>query len=157
MHCCSAVPFVAVLALVVAPPASAQKEVTVLPSAYVVVPHMKGSLALQIASITGLWYVPAREGKVGQLRVSSTALPEAKTLSGADAEGLWATLSARREDFLLTGHLGGTLAIPRSQVRAAYYAVDSGAARLRLTYDGDPGGKTVDGEEATSLWKELQR
>ncbi len=124
---------------------------------FVVVPHMKGSLAIQFASITGVWYLPASEGKEAQLRISSGALPEAKTLAAAEAETLWTSLRARGRELLFASHMGGTLAIPRAQVRAAYYSVDTGVPRLRLTYDGDPSGKTVDGEAATALWKELQR
>lgn len=139
------------------PLAGAQQEGTVHQPGYVVMPHMKGSLALQVSSITGLWYVPAGDDKPAQLRVLSRALTDAKTLGGADAEALWASFRARGGEFLFVSHMGGTLAIPREQVRAAYYAEDTGTPRLRLTYDGDPNGKTVDGEEATTVWNEIRR
>lgn len=143
-------------ATTIVPLASAQQEGTVNRSDYVVMPHMKGSLALQVSSITGLWYLPGSEGKPAQLRVLSRPLSEAKTLTDGDAEQLWASFRARGGEFLFVSHMGGTLAIPREQVRTAYYAVDTGAPRLRLTYDGDPNGKTVDGDEATTLWNEIQ-
>lgn len=52
--------------------------------------------------------------------------------------------------------MGGTLAIPRAQVRTAYYSEDTGAPRLRLGYDGDPSGKTVDGDEAATVWDSIR-
>ena len=52
--------------------------------------------------------------------------------------------------------MGGTLAIPRAQIRSAYYSEDGGAPRLRLMYDGDPSGKTLDGDEAVAAWKTLR-
>jgi hypothetical protein len=148
---------VVVVASTVAPPAGAQQEPTMMPSEYVVMPHMKGTLALQVSSITGLWYLPAAEGKPAQLRVSSQALVEAKALTGADAESLWAAFRVRDEAFLFVGHMGGTLAIPRAQVRTAYYSEDTGSPRLRLGYDGDPSGKTLEGEEAATVWKAIRR
>jgi len=123
---------------------------------YVVMPHLEGSLALQVPTITGLWFLPAADAKEAQLRVMSTALSDVKTLTGAAAETHWASLSARGDEFLLVDHMRGTLAIPRAQIRTAYYAEDSGSPRLRLMYDGDPSGKTVDGDEATRIWAELQ-
>jgi hypothetical protein len=146
----------AVVASTLAPPASAQQEETMHPSDYVVMPHQKGSLALQVSSITGLWYLPAGEGKAAQLRVLSPSLGEAKTLTGADADELWAVFRARGQQFLFVSHMGGTLGIPRAQIRAAYYATDTGSPRLRLTYDGDSNGKTVDGDEATTVWNDLK-
>jgi hypothetical protein len=147
----------AVVASTIAPLASAQQEETMQPSDYVVMPHQKGSLALQVSSITGVWYLPGGEGKSAQLRVLSRSLAEAKTLAGGDAEALWTAFRARGAEFLFVSHMGGTLGIPRAQVRAAYYATDTGVPRLRLTYDGDPNGKTVDGDEATTVWNELKR
>ncbi len=157
MHPRSAALLVVVLALTLVPPAGAQKEATVPTPGFVVVPHMKGQLAIQFASITGVWYLPATDNRVSQLRVLSSALPDAKSLTGAEADALWASLRARGEALLLVSHMGGTLAIPRAQLRAAYYSAEGGTPRLRLTYDGDPNGKTVEGEEAATLWKELQR
>ncbi len=148
---------VAALAVVIAAPvAAAAEEDTMDSSGYVVMPHMKGSLALQVSSISGAWYVPASEAKAAQLRLSSPVLGEAKTLSGADADATWAVLRARGA-FLFVAHMGGTLAIPRAQVRTAYYAEDAGTPRLRLVYDGDPNGKTLDGDEAVAVWAELTR
>jgi hypothetical protein len=151
-------PLISTLAIAAAPfvpCASAQQEHVMHPSDYVVMPHQKGSLALQVSSITGLWYLPAADGKAAQLRVLAPALGDAKTLAGADAEALWGTLHARGDAFLFVSHMGGTLGIPRAQVRAAYYATDSGSPRLRLTYDGDPNGKTLEGDEATTVWSDL--
>ncbi len=148
---------VAALTSPLVPLASARQEGAVHPSPYVLVPHMKGTLALQVSSITGLWYQPAGEDKAATLRVLSRALGDAKTLTGADADALWSAFRTRGGDFLFVSHIGGTLAIPREQVRAAYYAEDTGAPRLRLTYDGDPNGKTLDGDEATTVWNELRR
>ncbi len=157
MHVNAVLLSVVVMIATVAPLASAQQEDPMHPSSYVVVPHMKGSLALQVSSITGVWYLPTSEGKAAQLRVMSTALAEAKTLTGGDAEQLWTSFRARGEEFLFTSHMGGTLAIPRAQIRTAYYSTDTGTPRLRLGYDGDPNGKTIDGDEATTIWNELTR
>ena len=123
---------------------------------YVVLPHMKGSLGLQVASISGLWYLPATEEKASRLRVTSPALSEAKSLGGADADTLWDAMRRRGADFLFTSHMGGTLAIPREQVRTAYYSEESGTPLLRLVFDADPSGKTLEGDEATRIWKELR-
>jgi len=157
MHPKAVLLMVAVIFAAVVPLASAQQEDVVHHSDYVVIPHMKGSLALQVSSIAGLWYLPAGDDKASQLRVLSPVLADAKTLTGADAETLWTSIRARGEEFVFVAHMGGNLAIPRAQIRTAYYSVDSGAPRLRLVYDGDPNGKTIDGDEATKVWNEIQR
>jgi hypothetical protein len=157
MRIWSVVLSVVVLGLTMVPLTSAQEEDAVDRSDYVVMPHMKGSLALQVSSVSGLWFQPAGDGTPAKLRVLSPALTEAKTLAGADAQAIWASFQAREGEFLFVGHMGGTLAIPRAQVRTAYYSEDTGAPRLRLTYDGDPSGKTLDGDEATTVWNEIQR
>ena len=148
----------AVLSLRV-PSVVAQPEDTMGSSQFVVMPHMKGSLALQTSSISSLWYVAAGDGRPAQLRVNSPALSEAKTVGGDDADALWATFhdGALAANFVFVTHIGGTLAIPRSQIRSAYYAEDSGAPRLRLMYDGDQGGKSLEGAEATRVWTELRQ
>ena len=144
----------AVAVVAVVPAANAEQEDTMRSTGFVAIPHMKGTLALQVASINGLWYVPGTEDKAALLRVLSPALSEAKTLSGADADALWNVFhgEAAGGDFLFVGHMGGTLAIPRAQIRTAYYSEDTGSPRLRLMYDGDPTGKTLEGDEAVRTW-----
>lgn len=143
-------------AMVAVPGSSASQEDTMIQSDFVVMPHMKGSLALPVSSLTSAWFKPAGEETPVTVRVTSQAMSEAKVLSAGDAEAVWLFLKARN-DFIFVSHMAGTLAIPRATIRTAYYSDETGVARLRLTYDGDPSGKTIDGDEADRIWSDLQR
>ena len=145
-----------VVLVIVAASAGAQQEDAMQSSDFVVMSHMSGTLALQVAAISSAWFQPAAEGTDAKLRIVSPALSEAKTLVAADAEAMWRVLRVRSDEFVLVSHMGGTLAIPRGQIRTAYFAEDTGTPRLRLMYDGDPNGKTIDGSEAVDLWQQIQ-
>jgi hypothetical protein len=121
---------------------------------FVVMKHLTGTLALGVAEIGSAWY---RDGTIDQpsvLRLVSPALSEPKTLGGAEGEELWRVLSegAAAGRFVLLSHQGGTLAVAREQIRTAFRSEDG---RLRVVYDADPSGKTVDGDEAARVWKLL--
>lgn len=148
----------AILLSLSVPSVFAQREDTMGSSQFVVMPHMKGTLALQTSAISSLWYAAAGDGRPAQLRVNSPALSEAKVVGGDDADALWATFhdGAMAADFVFVTHMGGTLAIPRAQIRSAYFAEGAGAPRLRLMYDGDPSGTSLEGAEATRVWAELR-
>jgi hypothetical protein len=126
---------------------------------YLVVPHQKGTLALQVAQIRSVWHKAAAGGAASQLRINSPALGEAKLLAGDEADALWKTLhdGAAAERFLFVSHMEGTLGIPRDQLHTAYYAEDAGKPTLRLVYEGDPSGKTLAGDEAAQVWKAIAR
>lgn len=124
---------------------------------FVVWKHMNGTLALATSEIRGVWFQAAFAGKPAQLRVTSPALVEPKTLSGADAEALWSSFhdGALAPLFLFVPHMGGTLGIPRDQVRTLFFSDEGGKTRLRIGYDGDPNGKDLEGDDARAVWKEL--
>jgi hypothetical protein len=126
---------------------------------FIVMPHSTGSLALRTSEIASLWYQAVAGEKPSQLRIVSPALSEVKTLAGAEADGLWRSVEAGvlASRFVITPHMDGRLAIPRQQIRTAFYSEPGGQAQLRLVYEGDPSGKTVTGGDATRIWQALNQ
>lgn len=125
--------------------------------AFVVLPHLGGKLALPVSRIASAWLLPATADKPAQVRVTSPVLGEAKTVGGADAEALWRTLhdGPLAATFVFTSHMQGTLAIPRAQIHTAFLTEQDGKRQLRLVWEGDPSGKTIEGDEALRLWQVL--
>ena len=126
------------------------------PERFVVVDHMNGHLALAVSEISSAWRREPSGDQTASLRLTSAALSEAKVLVGDAADSLWRTLSEGdlADRFVLVSHLGGTLAVPRDQIRTAFFS-DQNGARLRLVYAGDPSGKELEGDEALRVWKLL--
>jgi hypothetical protein len=123
---------------------------------FLVLSHQSGSLALQVSQISSVWYRAAAPEKPAQIRISSPALGEAKSLAADDADALWRTIHAGlASSFVFVAHMDGTLAIPRAQIRTAYYDESGSEPTLRLQYEGDPSGKTLAGDGATRIWKSL--
>ena len=135
------------------------REETMVAPHFVVLAHGSGSLALRAAEIATVWYLPAAAEKSSQIRITSLALTEPKTLTGSDADALWERFHSGplAAEFVFASHMQGLLAIPRDQIRTAFYSEQGGAPQLRLVYDGDPSGKTVTGEEASRLWATLTK
>jgi hypothetical protein len=138
-------------------PAQAKTQEDSMPSeGFVVMEHMNGRLALAVSEISGAWRREASGDQPASLRLTSPALSDAKVLTGDAADSLWRSI--REGDlaprFLLVSHMDGTLAIPRDQIRTAFFSSDGGG-RLRLVYAGDPSGKVVEGDEAELVWKQL--
>jgi hypothetical protein len=125
-------------------------------TAFVVMEHQGGSLAVSVASIVSVFRGQQKDDAPAPVRLNLRNGSH-QALEGDAASALWASLAegAHAEAFVWVSHMGGTLGIPLASIESVFRAGSDDAPVVRISYPGDPQGKTVQGAEAESVWERL--
>ena len=57
---------------------------------------------------------------------------------------------------IVMSHMGGSLAVSLEAVETVFFMEKDGGQRFHLVWDGNPEGKTIQGDEAGEVWKAIQ-
>jgi hypothetical protein len=133
-----------------------EEEMDTSRTAFVVMEHQGGSLAVSLASIVSVFRAQPSGDSPPPVRLTLSS-GNRFALEGEAASALWSSLAegAHRDAFLWVSHMGGTLGIPLSAIESVFRAGSEGAAVLRINYAGDPEGKALQGDEAQAVWERL--
>jgi hypothetical protein len=130
-------------------PLTAEEEVEMI-----VIPHLGGSLAVNLDAVETVFYME-RDGRQ-RFHMVWHGNAEGKTVEGAEALEVWNQVRNSHETaFIWVSHMGGTMGIAHEAITSLFFmpAKDGKAAMLRVNYG--PDAKTVEGEDALTLWKSL--
>lgn len=125
-------------------------------SAFFVMDHMGGALAVNMERVVSVFYLPGSADKPARFRMN-LARGADKTVDGPQAEPIWKALreGGFDSDFIWVSHMNGTLGIPVRNIQSVFKKGEGPELSLRINHDGDPQGKTLKGEEAAKVWKRL--
>ncbi len=65
-------------------------------------------------------------------------------------------MAEEEAEMIIVPHLGGSLAVSLEVVETAFYLEKDGKQRFHLVWKGNYEGKTLEGAEATDVWKKLR-
>lgn len=122
----------------------------------IVMSHLGGRLAVNLEVVETVFYME-NDGRQ-RLHVVWRGNPEGKTVEGPEAADIWKTIRRKwKSEFIWASHMGGSLGITLDSLTSVFYmpARDGKPASLRINYGSE--AKTIEGEEADTLWKTIGR